>query len=147
MKVSFGQKTFVSELDRNSESISSTNDSFRHYAEDLQLWSFYETLPSSLVLTSAIIVDKVSATLGYAKERVSLLNADHRGVCKFSLPSDPNYKILRNAFITTVDTILSESITIVEHQLIGPLMPYSLSDHIRDLEIPEQQTRGTDWCN
>ena len=109
LKVSYGQKAFVSELDRNSASIDSNNDSFRHYAEDLQLWSFYETLASNLVLTSAIIVDKASATLGYAKERTSLLNADHRGVCKFDLPSDPNYKTLRNALITTIDTILSES--------------------------------------
>lgn len=36
-----------------------------------------------------------------------LLNADHRGVCKFDQPTDPNYKTLRNAFITTVDSILS----------------------------------------
>ncbi len=109
MKVSYGQKTFVTEIDRNSASITSTNDSFRHFAEDVQLWSFYETVPSSLVLTSSLIVDKASATLGYARERISLLNANHRGVCKFDLPSDPNYKILRNAFITTIDTILSES--------------------------------------
>lgn len=109
IKVSFGQKAFVGELDRNSASIDSINDSFRHFAEDLQLWSFYETVPSSLVLTSALIVDKASATLGYAKERTSLLNADHRGVCKFDLPSDSNYKTLRNAFVTTIDAILSES--------------------------------------
>ncbi len=109
MKVSYGQKTFLSEIERNSASVTSINDSFRHFAEDIQLWSFYETVPSSLVLTNSLIVDKASATLGYTRERISLLNADHRGVCKFDLPSDPNYKILRNAFITTIDTILSES--------------------------------------
>lgn len=109
LKVSYGQKPFVSDLERNSRLINSTNDSFRHYAEDLQLWSFYETFPSQIVLTSALIVDKSSATLGYAKEHISPLNADHRGVCKFDLPSDPNYKTLRNAFITTIDIILSQS--------------------------------------
>lgn len=109
MKVSYGQKAFVSELDRSSGSIASINDSFRHFADDLQLWSFYESVPSNLVITNMLIVDKASATLGYAKERTSLLNADHRGVCKFDLPSDPNYKTLRNAFITTIDSILSES--------------------------------------
>jgi hypothetical protein len=85
----------------------SINDSFRHLTEDLQLWSFYETVPSNLVIKNAMIVDKASAILGYAKERTSLLNADHRGVCKFDQPTDPNYKTLRNAFITTVDCILS----------------------------------------
>ena len=109
LKVSYGQKPFISDLERNSRLINSTNDSFRHYAEDLQLWSFYETFPSQIVLTSALIVDKSSATLGYAKEHISPLNADHRGVCKFDLPSDPSYKTLRNAFITTIDIILSQS--------------------------------------
>jgi hypothetical protein len=108
LRVSYGQKPYVAELDRSSESIASINDSFRHLAEDVQLWSFYETVPTNLVLTSMIIVDKASATLGYAKERTSLLNADHRNICKFDLPTDPNYKTLRNAFITTVDSILSE---------------------------------------
>lgn len=109
LKVSYGQKAFVSELERNSGFINSTNDTFRHYAENLQLWSFYETFPSQMVLTNVVIVDKSSATLGYAREHISPLNADHRDVCKFDLPSDPNYKILRNAFITTIDIILSAS--------------------------------------
>ncbi|OCK74785.1 hypothetical protein K432DRAFT_429827 [Lepidopterella palustris CBS 459.81] len=108
LKVSYGAKPFVTELERNSESIASINDSFRHFAEDLQLWSFYETFPSNLMLTKAIIVDKASAILGYPNERSSLLNADHRGVCKFDQQTDRNYQTLRNAFITTIDTILSE---------------------------------------
>lgn len=109
LKVSYGQKAFVSDLERNSSLINSVNDSFRHYAEDLQLWSFYETIPSLIVLTSAFIVDKSSGTLGYAREHISPLDADHRNVCKFDLPSDPNYKTLRNAFITTIDVVLSQS--------------------------------------
>ncbi|KAL8792668.1 MAG: hypothetical protein Q9195_004728 [Heterodermia aff. obscurata] len=109
LKVSYGQKAFVSDLEPNSSLINATNDSFRHHAEDLQLWSFYETFPSQILLTNALIVNKSSATLGYARERISPLNSDHRGVCKFDLPSDPNYKTLRNAFITTIDTILSQS--------------------------------------
>jgi hypothetical protein len=108
LKVTYGQKPFVAGLEHNSESVASTNDSFRHFAEDLQLWSFYETVPTNLVFANAIIVDSASATLGYSRERVSPLNADHRGVCKFNLPTDSNYKTLRNAFITTVDSILSE---------------------------------------
>lgn len=107
LKISYEQKSFVLDLERNSESITSINDSFRHSAGDVELWSFYETLPSNLVFSNAIIVDRGSATLGYPGERHSPLNADHRGVCKFE-PTDSNYKTLRNAFITTIDTILSE---------------------------------------
>jgi len=109
LKVSYGQKAFVSDLERNSSLIKSTNDSFRHHAEDLQLWSFYETFPCQILLISVLIVDKSSATLGYPREHISPLTTDHRGICKFDLPSDPNYKTLRNAFITTIDTILSQS--------------------------------------
>ncbi|KAF2232191.1 hypothetical protein EV356DRAFT_489005 [Viridothelium virens] len=108
LKISYGPKHYVSDLRRNSSSITAVNDGFRHFAEDLQLWSFYETLPCNLFVTNALIVDKGSATLGYARERTSLLNADHRSMNKFDLPSDPNYKTIRNAFITTIDSILSD---------------------------------------
>ncbi|OBT40573.1 hypothetical protein VE00_08569 [Pseudogymnoascus sp. WSF 3629] len=106
--VSYGAKPFVAELNRTSETIISINDSFRHFAEDLQLWSFYETTPSTIIGVDTMIVDKSSATLGYAKEHSSLLNADHRGVCKFDLQTDPNYQTLRKSFITTIDSILLE---------------------------------------
>lgn len=110
LKISYGQKAFVADLELGSSLINSINDSFRHHAENLQLWSFYETSPCRIsLLISAIIVDKSSATLGYAREHISPLNTDHRGICKFDLPSDPNYRTLRNAFITTIDTILSQS--------------------------------------
>ncbi|KAK2758996.1 hypothetical protein FQN54_003094 [Arachnomyces sp. PD_36] len=120
LRVSYGQKPMVGELERNSDSIQSINDSFRYFADDLQLWSFYETLPCSLTFTDVTIVDKASATLGLSKERCSLLNADHRGVCKFESPTDTNYKILRNAFITTVDSILTEG--------MSPLVSQKVSD-------------------
>ncbi|OBT74634.1 hypothetical protein VF21_06396 [Pseudogymnoascus sp. 05NY08] len=106
--VSYGPKPFLGELNRTSETIISINDSFRHFSEDLQLWSFYETVPSNLVRMKILIVDKSSATLGYAREQSLLLNADHRGVCKFDRQSDPNYQTLRKSFITTIDSILSE---------------------------------------
>ena len=110
LRVVYRQKPYVNELEPSSALLSSINDSFRHYAQDLQLWSFYETVQSSLPGPKAIIVDKVSATLGYPHERIALLNADHRGVCKFDQPSDTNYKTIRNAFISTIDAITAEGI-------------------------------------
>lgn len=98
-------KTFVTELKRNSESIASVNDSFRHVAHSLHLWSFYETLRTNLIVKTVMIVDENSAILGYPTERVLSLNADHRNMCKFGSKDDPNYIILRNAFIQTIDKI------------------------------------------
>lgn len=108
LKVTYGQKQYVNELEPTSGLLFRINDSFRHHSKSLQLWSFYETVQSSLIVANALVVDKASATMGYADERIALLNADHRGVCKFDDPSDPNYKTLRNAFSTTVDSINSE---------------------------------------
>jgi hypothetical protein len=105
LNVSYGQKSFVPELSRSSESIALINDSFRHCAGDLQLWSFYETKPSKLLVTHATIVDKTSATLGFQNEKSYPLIADHRGVCKFRQQTDPNYQTLRNTFSTTIDMI------------------------------------------
>ena len=105
LRVTYGRKSYVDELLRDSRSIWSVNDSFRHYADDLQLWSFYETRNSNLAVKNAIVVDRNSATLGYAKERVWPLEADHRGICKFNDQSDPNYKILRNCFSKSIKEI------------------------------------------
>ncbi len=109
INVSFGEKPFIAELSRSSQSIALINESFRKCAGNLQLWSFYETNPTRLVLTQALIVDKASATLDLPNERSYPLNADHRGICRFLGPKDPNYKTLRNTFITTIDKISSNS--------------------------------------
>lgn len=105
LTISYGQKTFVSELNRDSTTIASINDSFRHYAGDLQLWSFYETDPTRVLGIQAIIVDATSATLGFQNETCLPLNADHRGVCKFQVENDSNYKTLRSSFTTSIDRI------------------------------------------
>lgn len=87
----------------NSDAIQVINDGFRHAYQGVQLWSFFETMPTSL----GLIVEKDSAVLDLPGERVQLLNADHRNVCKFDDPSDSNYCTLRNAFISTIDSIES----------------------------------------
>jgi hypothetical protein len=38
-------------------------------------------------------------------EEVQLINADHLNICKFESPSDSNYCILRNAFVSTITSI------------------------------------------
>lgn len=89
-------KPFVSDLERNSAMISLINDEFRHHSTRLELFSFYETVESALGISSALIVNKDSAILGYPNEHNALLNATHRGICKFDTPFDPNYVSLRN---------------------------------------------------
>ena len=91
-------KAYVSDIKPNSGVTQSINDEFRHVYQGTQLWSFFETVSTSL----GIIVEKDSAVLGLPKEIVHLLNADHRHVCKFEDPSDNNYRTIRNAFSTAI---------------------------------------------
>ncbi|KAI9784880.1 MAG: hypothetical protein M1816_000575 [Peltula sp. TS41687] len=102
LKVTYGHKAYVNELERNSSSIATINDAFRHYAKDLKLYSFYETVTTDLKLFNAMVVDKGSATLGYEHERIVPLNADHRNV-------------LRNALGATVEDITNEVSAIRDH--------------------------------
>lgn len=48
---------------------------------------------------------KNSAIIELPGERIQLLNADHRNVCKFDDPTDNNYRTLRNAFASTIESI------------------------------------------
>ncbi|KAL8719491.1 MAG: hypothetical protein Q9225_003518 [Loekoesia sp. 1 TL-2023] len=109
--MAFNAKDYVNDLIPNSGAIQAINDDFRHIFQDLQLWSFYETVKTNLGVSQALIVEKDSAILGLPEERVQLLNADHRHVCKFNDKADSNYITLRNAFISTIDQIEKEWLT------------------------------------
>lgn len=102
---SLGNHSYLTDLRKNSPSIESINDEFRHIHDRLSLYSFYETEPTNLGIRSSLIVEKDSAILGYAGERAAYINADHRGVCKFDTPEDSNYLILRHAFAHAIEGI------------------------------------------
>ena len=103
IKISFvhSDKAYVADLMPNSGAIQIINDEFRHVYQGVHLWSFFETLHTSL----GLIVEKDSAIIGLPGERIQLLNADHRNVCKFDDPADNNYRTLRNAFASTIESI------------------------------------------
>ena len=58
----YSSRAYVADLKRNSETIQSTNDEFRNYSNDLNLWSFYETQKVTLGVFRTFIVDADSAT-------------------------------------------------------------------------------------
>lgn len=97
-----GSKPYLGDLARGSEALQSINEDFRHYSDDLQLRSFYETLKTNVGVKSVLIVDKASAILGYSNEESALINASHRSICKFDTPWDPNYVTLRNSLVSLV---------------------------------------------
>ena len=105
LNLSSGVKPFVTDLHRNSLATQSINDEFPQYSQDMQLYSFYETLPTSYGVGKGLIVGQDLATVGYANERREYLNANHREVCKYSSQNDPNYRTVRNALASIMDVL------------------------------------------
>lgn len=110
LSLSSGSRPFVEDLHRNSLATQSINDEFPQYCQDLQLFSFYETLPTRLAMNKTLVVDKDLATLGYANERTAYLNANHREVCKYGAPTDSNYQTVRNALASSIDAFRTEAL-------------------------------------
>ncbi len=89
-------------------SIQIINDEFRHVSTDLQLWSFFEGVPTTSGPKSFIVVEKDSAVMGLPGEHVQYLEADHRQVCKFDNPAHPNYRIMQRCLLRAVEDLEGE---------------------------------------
>ncbi|KYG47040.1 hypothetical protein M433DRAFT_63914 [Acidomyces richmondensis BFW] len=95
-------KGFISDLNKSSSTLEEINEGFRHVAEKLWIWSFYETRATKVVTQRIMIVDKDSAVLGYPNEISASLDADHINICKYNSPDDANYISVRNALRSLV---------------------------------------------
>lgn len=124
-------KQYITDIGRNSGALSVVNDEFRFFSDNLQIWSFYETVKTRVGTNSVMIVERDSAVIGevcsrelvmfcpflthctstrpllpgHRQENVHPINADHRGICKFDSPSDPNYIFLRNSLARAIEDI------------------------------------------
>lgn len=133
IKLSFvpSSKAYVGDLIPNSAAVQIINDEFRHAYQGVHLWSFFETLPTSL----GLVVEKDSAVIGLPGERIQLLNADHRHVCKFDDPSDNNYRTLRNAFTSTIEGIENTHLSARKEEERSQMR--SLSQYLGGADKPE----------
>ena len=109
LAVAPGARPFVGDLNRNSIATQSINDEFPQHCRDLQLYSFYETIPTNYFFGKGLIVDKDLATLGYSNERTAYLNANHREVVKFGSKDDPNYLTVRNSLASAIHSLTKEN--------------------------------------
>ncbi|KAK4135705.1 hypothetical protein BT67DRAFT_258354 [Trichocladium antarcticum] len=105
MSIGSGSKAFVKELIPGSGTLQAINDEFRHVCNDVGLWSFFEGVPTAAGPTNVMVVEKESAVMGLPGEHTQYLQADHRRLCKFESPEDPNYNILLRCFNTTIEEI------------------------------------------
>ncbi|TGJ87337.1 hypothetical protein E0Z10_g1497 [Xylaria hypoxylon] len=109
-------REYISELSKGSTSAQLINEDFGRYASSLCIYSFYETLETSVGVHSFLVVDKDSAVLGpgFKNEIARYMNANHRGICKFESPEDPNYVSLKNSLASAVQDLLQESLVAQE---------------------------------
>ncbi|KAF5560596.1 nacht wd [Fusarium phyllophilum] len=129
LKIAY-DRTYVGDLEPNSEAVQVINDEFRHFSADLELWSFYET--QNMKYFSSLIVDPESAVLGYRGEKQIPMTADHRSICKFDTPQDSNYILLRDSLASTVSKITT-AIPEKRHETIKSLKNYlQVSDMLDD---------------
>ena len=69
----------------------------------LQLFSFFETLPTNYGFGRGLVIDKNSVVLHHANERKAYIQANHREICKYSDKNDSNYLTVRNVLASVVD--------------------------------------------
>lgn len=98
-------KDYVNELTKKSPTIDELNEQFRHHAAKLQIFSFYETLTTTVGPIKTLILEKHSSVLGYQHETPQPLVANHHDVCKFSSPEDPNYQSVKGALRSIVNAV------------------------------------------
>ncbi|KFA45549.1 hypothetical protein S40293_06563 [Stachybotrys chartarum IBT 40293] len=102
-------KSFISDLTKSSDVIEDLNRKFGLVAPKLSIWSFYETLATSIGPRQIVIVEKDSSILGYPGEISKPLHANHSTICKYSSPGDPNYISVKNALRALVTSIRDKS--------------------------------------
>ncbi|KAI0389432.1 hypothetical protein F5Y17DRAFT_462758 [Xylariaceae sp. FL0594] len=96
-------RQYITDIFKGSFSLQIINDEFSAYKDQIQLWSFYETMKTKTGPgTASLIVERDSAVLGYKGETAFPLNADHRSICKFDSPRDPNYVTIRNSLAKAI---------------------------------------------
>jgi WD40 repeat protein len=118
LKVSFqSPQSFIADLNKSSPALEELNEQFRHIAPKLSIFSFYETLATSVGPKKMMVLEKDSAILGYPKEISRALNADHHDVCKYSTPQDSNYVSVRNALKTLVGRFRPKGMAIMGDQI------------------------------
>ncbi|KAL1878117.1 hypothetical protein VTK73DRAFT_7997 [Phialemonium thermophilum] len=139
-------KQYISELRKDGPFLRLINDQFRQVATHLQVFSFYETLPTQVGPVSTIILDGESSKLGYPAETSRALNADHHNVCKFDGQQDPNYLVVVGALKALVTSFADSEASEKEVSQLRDLLSLSGSiDHDLD-HFWARRAEGTcDW--
>lgn len=82
----------MSALEPDSSPFQTIADGFRQRADNLKIFSYYETMKTERRWGSALIVGKNSATLGFPGESMHPMERDHTSMCRFVDADDGEYR-------------------------------------------------------
>ncbi|KAF8246560.1 hypothetical protein K440DRAFT_585643, partial [Wilcoxina mikolae CBS 423.85] len=153
VSLSHQPKAYIDDLVKNSSALQDINEDFRHFANRLELVSFYETLRTQIGPKTVFVVDKDSAILGYSSEYSVGVDADHHTICKFSSRQDLGYLSVLSALQKLISkgtenapTDFSDfDVTEIELQRISKLLPHESSDE--DDLITHEHSRLEGSCH
>lgn len=152
LHVTSGARPFVRDLHRNSLATQCINDEFPQYCQNLQLFSFYETLPTNYLVGKGLVVDKDLAVLGYSNERTAYVNANHREICKYSSPTDANYLTVRNSLASAIETLrvcnssLQRDLSAEQRRRLDNFLDTSDANEDDFMGVDSQRMRGScEW--
>ena len=91
-----------------ASTLETINDNFRQHADTVRIWSFFEVYKTKLGARAKYVVEKHAAVIGFKHEKYKLMYTNHRGMCKFDSPKDPNYVSLKNTLALTVEEVLGD---------------------------------------
>ena len=143
---------FIADMERDSPSVRTINEEFRHVALRLKLYSFYETVRTNIGTKKEFVVPHDSAVLGYPNEISMPMHADHRSMCKFSSQQDSNYTSFRNVLAAIVGELSAEnnaSTTLTKRATLNLLRAHldcgrTTPQHLQDVEI-DKHTASIRW--
>ncbi|KAL6808092.1 WD40 repeat-like protein [Trichoderma sp. SZMC 28015] len=138
LQVSFGANPmqFIAELAAGSQTLQRLNEQFRHVAPKLQIVSFYETRPTTILKkTQIMVLDKDSSVLGYPGEISKPLDADHNGICKYASPADPKYITVINVLKTLIGKGKSKESATSTDVMKPPIANFN--EHLSVFESPD----------
>ncbi|KAH7324678.1 hypothetical protein B0I35DRAFT_388611 [Stachybotrys elegans] len=98
-------RRFVDDLGPYSKILDQINEEFRHVCHNIDMFSFPETVPITVGRRTAFVVEQYLGAANLPKERVHYLNANHLEICKFGNRTDSNYRILKQAILTTLEEL------------------------------------------
>ncbi|KAJ4153434.1 hypothetical protein LMH87_009920 [Akanthomyces muscarius] len=111
LSIKIRSKKLRDELKAKSFGISYINENFRQRANDLTLWSLYESRATKRtgLGRGVMLVHREFGVMGYPNEGSAGLDGDHRSICRFGSRTNSVYATITNLLTHIIETKISKT--------------------------------------